>query len=584
MHLVTTAETRFWKENTNLLFLGEWCNTYENGKQTDKRNYEVLPYHWDDRRKLYGDYLYLDSLYEKTLLQLRKLLNQLHGVDYSLRYWRIIVGPWLYCFIQILYDRYLSIQCAFKSGKVTSTYICSYSISDWLPDNFSVFHRWIVGDPYNHFIYSRIIELSGIIPYEGVSCDEGGKQAINAVTNHPKKSVIKFLKKLSTIYGLLLPGKLNKILFIYSHLDFFDLTKIHLAIKQIPYFNPPDIKLNNITVDKEIRSKFCLNKPSNDFEKILYTLISEQIPLNYIEGYKLMNKRSLRFYPEHPTIIFSANVNNTNDSFKFWSAYHTERGTKLYGTQHGGHYGTGLWSSTTAHEIKICDKFYSWGWTSNKQKKIIPLSAAYFNKLKRVTPSHSGKILLILTGIPRYSYHLFSIPVAASGGLSYLKEQYRFVNALSVGMRKQLVVRLDKQDYGWSQYERWKDEIPNVECYNGSMTIYEQLKQSRLAVCTHNATTVLETLAANFPTIIFWNTSQWELSEYSKPLFEKLQIAGIFHQTPEAAADKVKAIHEDVATWWKQPEVQNARNAFCCSFARNSDSWINEWKSELTTY
>ena len=72
----------------------------------------VLPYHWDDRNKLYKDYLNLRDLYEQVLVDLSQKLNGLHGVDHSVRYWRIILGYWLFDFIQVLYDRYSCIKTA----------------------------------------------------------------------------------------------------------------------------------------------------------------------------------------------------------------------------------------------------------------------------------------------------------------------------------------------------------------------------------------------------------------------------------------------------------------------------------------
>jgi putative transferase (TIGR04331 family) len=114
--LVTTADQSFWKTDEPVLFLGEWCKLFSQRSFWEKLSYEVLPYHWDDRKKLYRDYLYLDKLYEQILSELSQHLNQIHGVKHSVRYWRIIVGRWLSYFIQIFYDRYQSILTAGESG------------------------------------------------------------------------------------------------------------------------------------------------------------------------------------------------------------------------------------------------------------------------------------------------------------------------------------------------------------------------------------------------------------------------------------------------------------------------------------
>jgi len=124
-------------------------------------------------------------------------------------------------------------------------------------------------------------------------------------------------------------------------------------------------------------------------------------------------------------------------------------------------------------------------------------------------------------------------------------------------------------------------ELPEIECYQGSKSMLDQLKESRLFIGTYNATTYLETFAANFPTVMFWNPDHWELNSSAQPYFDELRRVGIFHDTPESAAAKVNEIVRDPASWWNQPEIQRAKDEFCFQFARTSDSWLDEWKEEL---
>ena len=65
---------------------------------------------------------------------------------------------------------------------------------------------------------------------------------------------------------------------------------------------------------------------------------------------------------------------------------------------------------------------------------------------------------------------------------------------------------------------------------------------SRLSVCTYNATTVLEILVSNFPTIIFWNPTLFELRDSAQPYYDELRKASILHDTPESAAIKVNEV------------------------------------------
>jgi len=178
MFLITTADQRFWKNDENILFLGEWCKIYDQKHIWSKLNYKVLPYHWDDREKLYQDYLYLDTVNEKYLVLLTEKLNTLHSVNYSSRYWRIVIGRWLLYFIEILFDRYLSIKNATDSGLVSDTWIYPQNIDRWIPNDYATFNSWLFSDEYNNYLYGRIIQTVGEIPFSVLDIETFSKSDI----------------------------------------------------------------------------------------------------------------------------------------------------------------------------------------------------------------------------------------------------------------------------------------------------------------------------------------------------------------------------------------------------------------------
>ncbi len=581
MFLITTADQRFWNTHEPVLFLGEWCRLFSQRSVWEKLSSEVLPYHWDDRNKLYQDYLYLDKLYEQTLIQMRDLLNKIHGVDHSLRYWRIVIGPWLYHFIQILYDRYLSIQTAIQSGKVTNTVIGRYNMESWLPKDFPCFQNWFISDDYNHYLYGQIIEFTGIMPYDiaDVKDEKLHEKKFRIQYRFSPKSI---LKRLILLYEKRIPNHLNQIVLIASYLSTLDLIRFQVKMKQLPYLFPPEVAAPEAGIDSGVREKLSFNLSENEFERLLSKMIRLQMPLIYVEGYSQMHEQSLKAYPGNPKVIFTANAYISNEVFKFWAGHYVARGAKLVGTQHGGHHGTGLWSSTSNHEIQISDKYYSWGWKSDVYKNVKPLAAAKLNEAKNIgRPKKDGRILLVLMTLPRYSYHMYSTPVASSDMLSYFNDQYRFVETLSKENQKLVLVRLHRRINKWSQRARWNSRFPEIECYRGSKSMFDQLKESRLLLCTYNSTTYLESFAANFPTVMFWNPAHWELNSSAQPYFDGLRRVGIFHDSPESAAALVNEISHDPLSWWNQPEIQEAKNDFCFRFARISNHWLDEWKKEL---
>jgi putative transferase (TIGR04331 family) len=587
MFLVTTADRNFWNTEGKILFLGEWCRIFSQRPEEEKLSYEVMPYHWDDRKKIYQDYLYLNGLYEKMLIQTTELLNNIHGVNHSVRYWRIITGPWLSYFIAILYDRFQSIVSAAESGKVDGVLITRYERGQWVPDDFTVFLKWFADDGYNNHIYSRIIEHLNKFKFEYIDVadgkvlpgrDNGGKQAI-------AKSL---LRNLAGVFGNMLPEKLKETVFLSTSLGIIDVLKLQLTLRQCLYFVTPEVTVPKSEVDDSMRHGLSFELPGGDFEQFLAGFIGEQMPSLYVENYSRMNDKALNAYPKKPKIIFTDNAFFSDEGFKFWAAHHVEKGAGLLGTQHGGLYGAAQWYADEAHETAICDRYYSWGWESDTRKNVKPMPAIKLVKLRRkkaaIRPKKEGRILMVLANFPRYYYHMYSIPYAAPGVLRYFQYQYALCRALPEVIRKLLLIRLFVHDYGWNQRDRWAAECPEVECYDGSEPITDQLKECRLCVVTYNATTVLETFTLNFPTILYWDPEQWEIRPSAQPYYEKLHEAGILRHSPESAAEKITEIYGDPAAWWARKEIQEAKNVFCRQFARSSDNWLKEWKSELLEY
>ena len=133
MFLATTANQNFWKTDEKILFLGEWCKLYDQKHIWSKLDYEILPSPWEEREKLNNRHTYLDNIYEKYLSCLTLTLNDYHGEDNSEKYWRIVIGPWLNIFIGIIFDRYLSIETAISSKKITHTWIIPLDMDNWVP-------------------------------------------------------------------------------------------------------------------------------------------------------------------------------------------------------------------------------------------------------------------------------------------------------------------------------------------------------------------------------------------------------------------------------------------------------------------
>ena len=70
-------------------------------------------------------------------------------------------------------------------------------------------------------------------------------------------------------------------------------------------------------------------------------------------------------------------------------------------------------------------------------------------------------------------------------------------------------------------------------------------------------------LAANVPTIAYWDRSIWPMTDEALARLDLLAEAGIWQPSAEAAAAKVREVWDNPARWWLDERVQSARRAFC---------------------
>jgi putative transferase (TIGR04331 family) len=581
MFLVTTADQRFWKAGERVLFLGEWCRLFRERPAWSRLDADVLPYHWDDRARFHRDFLYGRQVFARYLSALAVRLNALHGVDFSERYWQTVVGWWLTYFVDIVLDRYQSVCAARDSGKVTNTWVEDTGPGTWTPQDFQEFQLWFTLDEYNQQLYGDLVRLDGQIPFEAVTVGPHGAlpRPAQAESSAQWKRA---LKALNWAYARAIPKRWNKVVFVESFLSQQDLLRLQLQLGQWPSPSGRLTTPSALPFDSTRRAALELSCGETPFERALDRLIPAHMPRLYLEGYHEARDAALAMFPRHPRVIFTANAYSSNEAFKLWAAENVERGARLAIWQHGGVFGTARWSSTEEHELAVSDRFYSWGWMPDGDTKTVPVCLGRLNGLKAtLKPDPTGSILWVALSAPRYAYLLYSSPTGPQM-LDYLAEQRRFLDRLSPDARRLLLLRLYMYDYGWHEAQRWAEWAPDLKTSQGEATMYEQLGRSRLMVATYNSTTYLETFAAGFPTILFWNPRQWELRPQAEPFFERLRHAGIYHDTPESAAAKVSDVWKNPDRWWQSAPVQAARAEFSEEFVRIRSTWLTDLRDDLS--
>jgi putative transferase (TIGR04331 family) len=435
-------------------------------------------------------------------------------------------------------------------------------------------------DKWNHYLFSEICKLfltNERIFYLNLQHNAEQNKDLHlqpTVTFKGKiaGTILRLVKKTTTRFT-----RNNKYFISSSYMGLREEVFLNFRLKQLPTLyefsfpskSKPDINLRRVvTFDYASESLF---------ERFFASMISKQIPVCFLEGYKQMIKEALALsFPRSPKLIFTSNFLAFDSLAMAYTAENIDRGAKLVHGQHGG-YGIPAFMSAFDHEKNISDRFISWGMIQEKMENMVTVGILKPIKQYKIkgSPNRNNTLLLIRGLWPRYTFRLDS-----GSGLNLndtIDNCLQFANLLNKKLRNgPLLVRLYPADHGFGEEDRWRDRFPEIRLDSRS-SIAKLVSSSRLVIYTYNiGTGYLEYLCANVPTIAFWNMNTSPVSEIAAPYFEELKHVGVFHDTPESLAAHVCSVWDDVESWWQSASVQNSIKKFCERFAYVPDNLVEQ--------
>lgn len=566
--LATTALEETWGSNEDLIFLGEWCKKFSRREIYQKRKYLTVDYHWLDRNKLTNDHIYLENLYEKVLLALSKHLNLIHHLDEDIRFWRIIVGPWLISYIAVIWDRWESILLLGKFDEIEIKAI-KFQYNRKAPINHDDHHDLIGSDLWNYSVFNDIlsfIELKNFRFIESAS-------KLKSVSINQQNFNSSFLFRIKYLVDIFL-FKLQK----QSYKNYF-FTKTYFP-KRVLY--KIGLKLGFVSgfdtiLDKKIiykipndRLKVKLQEfiPSCKFETFLRDNILKDIPSTYVENFNLIYSQQKNFL--NTKVIFTANAHLNNDLFKIWAAEQTSRGAKLVISSHGG----ALYPlySIFNHQELIADKRIVWGQQWLEKQIRMPANKLNF---KINNYSKDGDITLMGYDNKRYCYRAISGPIGPLVLNSY-KHSADLISKINKDLSDVIKVRPKRQGSYWETEERYISNFgQSIISKNKSMQ--DVFNRSRLIICTYPQTTLAESIFSGVPTILYMKSELWETQQIYEHLLNDMQRVKIFHDNSDSAHKHILEIYKNPMEWWESDEIKLVLKRFREMCLTDSENHISEW-------
>ena len=587
MFLATTGSTEFWDRSDKIVVLGAGCLRYDRRPDWQGLRYSILSNPWADAGAVLKAERYCQGVIDNLVVDLSSCLNQIHGVRHSRRYWRILLGPWLLFYVHALYDRYVRVKRALDSHEGLRTTVLrpsDYATPVDTMDFIRLAYHDPTADTFNLQLYSQIFKALSVrgIALEEVSLPEGEKDAREIVDcdSEPQKS-LPFLK----IRACNMMARFLRPPVILWNLDLLNSHGLFCLLRRMAFrawfmADIPGIRCRTSRPNEAGRKEFDVIESSDEFTSVLKRTLPTNFPLGYLEEYHHFRGSCLGAWPTAPRVLVSP-FGWLNEGFKFLAAEYTECGSRLVGVQHGGGYGTSNVGPQLEYECSVSNSWISFGWLKEQGTcRVRALPHPRFTPIESMSKGRERRdILLVTTSHPRFSFRFESHPVGNFDDV--LKWRTAFVQALPESLRGHLLIKLTGEDYGWSQRHRLRDESGDLRFDAEGSPLRGYFLRSRVIVIEYSGTAYLEALAANVPTVMFWDPAHWEVRDEVERCFEDLREAGILWNSPEDAARKVSEIYDEPWDWWRGPSVQAIRHAFVSHFALWRENWLESWVKAL---
>jgi putative transferase (TIGR04331 family) len=498
-------------------------------------------------------------------------LNRRHGVDHGMDYWRFVLIAWLLSASQGQLLRFVHIQAFVAAHGNLNLNVSLAPLEPPLrPQGFMEFqHHQRKSHRFDFWATSLIIRR--LAPSNWRLHEPRNPHSWEEFSHIPEPEEIVSNEHISrsgavsrALFGRLsfgsVPGtKVSKLLF-------------SLYLNLLPRHGKGNTYFSRETTE-------CPEPLPEHFEDLLDEYLSATLPHAYDDQYPELERKASKI-KTFPGRIFINNFMPSSELRRLEYASALEAGEKFVTTQHGSGYGIGRYHCWPVEFEFPYHAFLTWGWREymNHPGNFVSLPSPWLSNVRN--KHHEETPTLILVGTKT---DIRGLRLGVPNALQWVKYSHMkplFIDRLSPDVKENIsyfsysrgVCDLDIDEYLLKVY-------PNLDIQLGGLD--KKILSSRLLIMDTPGTTLHISMAANVPTVCYWDPKSFPRIERSKRYFDALSDCGIFYETPEEAAAHVNAIWDDVGAWWNSPDVQKARVLWSNQYARSSKFWWWHWMIAL---
>ena len=560
--------------------IGPWCfqdaeTVYPDWDQLDFINPFSTPEEMEEASQ------YAIALYESLVPDLAVKFNKIHGTDFSDFSWRHLLMGWYVMLIQVSCVRFRHIEYFIENHKEQAFQVklAPEDITWDLP----ISHRLSQLTSRHDFDYwlSSVI-IRKLAPKHWVLEDDNSFQIVEEKkTDTPPPPAPLTLKEKIRDY-VLSKIESGRFCFAYgttwiSQLFFF------LFLELLPAKKKTSANDTYVPIIDSFDPKAYFSGPYLD---VLDFLVKNTIPRCYADPSVFKKNLSIASQVKYKAgKIRVINPDVFKEVEKLKTVLAMESGEKIVATQHGSFYGTVSCASVSHMAEYAHHAFFSWGWNNHIYKgKYIPLPAPLPYRMKKqrsnaIKNKRPSSLLLVDNIMNLRSARLSGQPMPAD----VVKRRHHkkdFLQALEPSVYQETIFRPHVHHAaGIDETAFLKKSFPDLNILTAP-SMDPALMDCKLYVSNHYGTTLHLSLAANIPTVCYWDDYP-PLTPKAQEYFDMLKEQNILFDDPVEAAQHINAVWDDLDAWWHNPKLQATRKKWCHQYARTSPFWVLHWAKTL---
>ncbi len=551
----------------------------------------IAPSTRPDRESFEKDVELLKNKYEQYMQELASNLNNFHKICFTDETWKKSFGVGLRRYIHIIYDAFKLHDNNFDINKHIFRHINK--------DEFVVNRNF--EDCATNFISNEkgIEELFAIyietfFPESHIENNVLNTKYHNTISK-PSKIKISSIHRLKNISIQKIIRRLLTFVFYKKpqvaiiHSYFSQLYKNKLLwkskgkIKDVTFRYP---KINDTKINFSMRESLFKNFTIKDkFDEFFKKVCVFAFPVFFIEDFKINYAFYLvqaKSFAKLKYVISEGWLNDTALSF-YLSILKAEYNIKHIYNEHN-YLEHPYLGNRNDFICNMVDVFLTLGWKS-KNTKYKPLASLFEFNQKKYHYSNKKNILYVsAASFVKHTEINSAYGENGENGEKYLQFIKTFFSKLNQDIKSQMIFRDYPPKQKWLRNSK-NNSIDTKSFYmidDFTKSAKNRMLNSRLVIIDYLATSHLESLVMNIPTIVLFNKDCYYLNGEFKDIYDELICVGIFQTEPKKACEFLANIVLDVSDWWNSNSTQKARINFLNTNIGEAKQAVNYYLSLIS--